>query len=320
VILDAIEIGERRDPIANGNIGRLLWMLRCIGHQHWIVRGRDRFIRMFSTPDTSAPVEFEVPFFGARYRGRLNSFIDWSVFFYGAWARNELLLLSDVIQALRASGLTKINAYDVGANVGNHTLFLATRCDRVIAFEPYEPVRVQALRKLELNKIRNTVIYPVGLADMASELRFFESGEVSQGEGTFAPPPDQAEASPLVLPVRRGDDFLNSENLPQMHVLKLDVEGFEAQVLAGLRNRLSSDRPVVLMELSATTRANVADADGLRKLFPSRYIFVEIGAHSISGPYLVSKFDFGTTRELLAFPSEAKASICRYIAGLGDVC
>jgi FkbM family methyltransferase len=313
-------MGTGPDPAMTGDVGRLLRLLRCIGHQHWIARGRDRFIRFFSTPDTSAPVEFEVPFFGVRYRGRLNSFIDWSVFFYGAWARNELLLLADVIQALRASGLAAVNAYDIGANVGNHTLFLATRCDRVIAFEPYEPVRSQALRKLELNNIRNTVIYPFGLADVESELPFFESGDVSQGEGTFTVPPDHSKGFPLALPVRRGDDFLNAENLPPMHVLKLDVEGFEAQVLAGLRNRLSSDRPVVLMELSGATGARIVDAEGLRRLFPDRYVFVEIGARSISGPYSVSKLEFGTTRELLAFPIETRDCLCRYVVGLNDVC
>jgi FkbM family methyltransferase len=286
-------------------------VLRCIGHLHWIPKGRDRLIRFFASPEKCPPIEFEVPFFGLCYRGKLNSFIDWSVFFYGAWARHELLLLGDVIEALRSAGVERITACDVGVNVGNHSLFLATRCDRVIGFEPFEPVRKQAIRNLALNNISNVTIYPFGLADIDADLEFSEPDGAAQGEGTFSIQDLENKSNCIILPVRRGDDLFAHENLPKIDIIKLDVEGFEPNVLRGLERRLSLDRPVILMELSEKTRSAVIDIEGLRALFPDGYNFVDVQTRTISGPYLLSEFDFLNTRELLAVPRELSGALCR---------
>ena len=58
--------------------------VRFLGHQHWIARGRNRVVRWLCDPETVEPVGFEVDFFGHRYPGSLDHFIDWNVFFYGA--------------------------------------------------------------------------------------------------------------------------------------------------------------------------------------------------------------------------------------------
>jgi hypothetical protein len=68
--------------------------------------------------------------------------------FYGAYAKHELILLRDITEALRAE-LMSIAFYDVGANVGQHTLFMSKFADEVVSFEPYEPVRTKLLQRLE---------------------------------------------------------------------------------------------------------------------------------------------------------------------------
>lgn len=78
-------------------------LLRLLGHQHWIVRGRDRLLRWLSNPDEAPAIEFAVPFFGQIYPGRLDNFVDWSVFYYGGYARHELLLLATIASALRGA-------------------------------------------------------------------------------------------------------------------------------------------------------------------------------------------------------------------------
>src|ERR1035441_6591725 len=78
-------------------------MLRMIGHLEWL-RGRDRVLRAFSHPDRQKPEPFEVDFFGLSYSGNMANFIDWTVFYYGAFAINELRLLAALAQALHAQG------------------------------------------------------------------------------------------------------------------------------------------------------------------------------------------------------------------------
>jgi hypothetical protein len=114
-------------------------ILRLLARQEWL-RGRDRIIRAFSHPDRQESRLFEADFFGQTYSGNMNNFIDWSVFYYGAFAGHELQLLSALAAALRAKG-KPVNFYDVGANIGHHTLFMSRRADRVFSFEPFSLVR-----------------------------------------------------------------------------------------------------------------------------------------------------------------------------------
>src|ERR1700722_15372180 len=103
-----------------------LKLLRQIGKQTWIPRGQDRLMRAIWDPDTSPSFPFEVEFFGMTYGGDLARFIDWSVFAYGSYAYAELSLL----EALAAEIRTKrghVFFFDVGANVGHHSLFMAGR-------------------------------------------------------------------------------------------------------------------------------------------------------------------------------------------------
>ena len=103
-------------------------ILRWIGHRHWL-RGRDRILRAFEHPDHQQPHAFTVDFFGRSYTGNMTNFIDWSVYYYGAFHLHELKLLGAVADALRARG-GPVNIFDVGANIGHHSLFLSGHADQ----------------------------------------------------------------------------------------------------------------------------------------------------------------------------------------------
>ena len=113
-----------------------LSLLRLFGHMDWIAFGiRDRIIRYFANPETVAGTEFETNFFGLTYRGKLNAFIDWSVFFYGAYEKEILFLMRDLVKDKQNQIFI-----DVGAYVGHHSLFMSKFCSEVHAFEPYDRV------------------------------------------------------------------------------------------------------------------------------------------------------------------------------------
>ena len=57
--------------------------------------------------------------------------------------------------------------------MGQHTLFMSKCSDEVISFEPFEPVRMKLLQKLEENKIRNVRVFPIGLGARDEDLAFF---------------------------------------------------------------------------------------------------------------------------------------------------
>ena len=275
--------------------------LRVFGHQHWIRRGRDWLLRLVESPDGHESVPFEVDFFGLRYAGNLNSFVDWSVYYYGACARCELLLLGDLARALRSAGATRLVAADIGANVGQHTLFLAVVADEVYSFEPYPPVLQKMREKVEVNRLENVTICPVGLGLSDEMLEFFEPVTGNMGVGTFV---KSSRLHGPILQIRNGDAAFAEFGIPPVDLMKVDVEGFEHNVFAGLRGRLEADRPIVLSELSDPTRSAVPSRSCFEELFPSFYNFVSVGAYSVSGRYRFEPFDYARTMEFLACPAE----------------
>jgi FkbM family methyltransferase len=176
-------------------------------------------------------------FFGLAYTGDLANFIDWTVFYYGAHAIEELLLLRALADALRAQG-KPVNFFDVGANIGHHSLFMSQHADRVFSFEPYSVVRLQMERKFNHAGVRNATIYPVALGNRNETATFHPPTGANLGTGTLGDVlPGNASMETISVDVVRGDDFLPANRMPAISLLKMDVEGFETNVLEGMREK-----------------------------------------------------------------------------------
>lgn len=284
--------------------------LRAIGRQTWL-RGRDRVLRFFANPDTHKPEAFVTDFFGLAYSGDLANFIDWTVFYYGAFAINELRLLAALADALRAQG-KPLNFYDVGANIGHHSLFMSSHADRVFAFEPFAPVRDRMARKLSHAGVRNVETFPVALGNRNQTGVFHPPTGANQGTGTLGDMlPDNVSAESISVQVVRGDDFLAARNLPPISLLKMDVEGYEVNVLEGLRETLWRDRPPILMEIQRDSHSGMGPGKSARirsLLYPDHLLF-EVG--SSRGQYTLTPFSMENTEEALVLPAELAGIVPR---------
>ena len=277
-----------------------LRLLRLIGHQHWIRRGRDRLLRSFCDPDHAPPLAFTVPFSGLAYPGRLDNFIDWSVYFLGGYARHELLLLRDLARALQPGLPRKLTFVDVGANIGNHSLFMAAQGARVLAFEPYGPAAAKLLEKVRANPGFDISVFEFGLGDRDGELQFRPPVGANIGTGSFA----SREGHSLTLSVQRGDEVFERLQLPPIDLLKIDVEGFEPNVLQGLHRRLRADRPLMLFELSEAARERFGSRQNMEDALYPDHLILEVATRSLSGPYRLLPFDFARSSEALVLAAE----------------
>jgi FkbM family methyltransferase len=222
--------------------------LRFIGHQQWL-RGRDRILRAFSHPDHQQSHYFETEFFGQTYSGDLANFIDWTVFYYGAFAIHEVRLLAAIADALRAQG-KPVNFFDIGANIGHHTLFVSRHADQVFSFEPFSVVRDEMVRKLKHANANNVTVFPVALGDRTETGTYHPPTGANQGTGTLGDSlPENVSSENISVQVVRGSDFFASNHLPPISLLKMDVEGYETKVLEGLKEIIWRDRPPILMEI-----------------------------------------------------------------------
>lgn len=129
---------------------------------------------------------------------------------------------------------------DVGANLGYYALLLARRvgpAGRVDCFEP-EPSN-RALLEKSVQGLAQVRVHPIALG---------------AGEATVALEPGIngliSERGSLPVPLRRLDDVLGPDVDPlKVDLLKIDVDGYEGQVLAGCREILEQARPAIFLEL-----------------------------------------------------------------------
>jgi FkbM family methyltransferase len=280
-----------------------LRLLRWIGRQDWIPRGRHALLQAIYHPDREQHYYFDVDFFGQRYRGDLGHYIDWLVFCYGSLAYPEVILLRDLTSYLRRRGGHSISFYDIGANVGHHTLFMAPLADQVIAFEPSDDLAAAIADKIALNKLNNVRVFPYALGSADEEVEYFPGLGANSGAGSLLRSFPGVSEDSFAVKVRKGDSFFESMDLPKMDLVKLDVQGYEPQVVSGLAERVRRDRPAILSEMTDLARASYGTEGAFRRSFYEDARFVEIKG-GFRRWYRLEPFVYHTSEEVLILPPE----------------
>jgi FkbM family methyltransferase len=135
---------------------------------------------------------------------------------------------------------------DVGANLGSWSGTAARVFRRVYAFEPNAGLAA-ALRTLAPP---NLVVHEVALSDRDGAGRFavpIYGRRPLNTRGSLEPDANPGFEKELVCGVRLSR--LDSLDLGNIDVIKVDVEGHEGPVLAGARTTLERERPTLIIEI-----------------------------------------------------------------------
>lgn len=270
-------------------------------------------------PQRDHSFTFIVDNYGFKYKGVTGNIIDDYILIYGGWEKDMMFFMTDYLKAVSDRDPVVL---DVGANTGYHSLALARHAKTVHAFEPYPPVLDRLKEMLRMNDATNIVVHEVGLGDREAELPFFEPTADNHGNGTFQKDfkIGGERHSSGKLKIVRGDDWLASHDLPAVALVKVDVEGFEKEVLLGLRGLLEKHRPLVVVEVSRPPEGKIASFEELQGLLPANYgfsYFHKSPLHLWRGDYETSDFlpfapEFfrsGLQVDVIAYPLEKKALV-----------
>src|SRR4029077_17837580 len=174
--------------------------------------------------------------------------IDSNVFYFGAFEWWVVMLLDDFVRRLAASSAKPV-LYDIGANTGHHSLYVASGAKRIYAFEPYEPVLLKFRDHIARNALANIELLATGLGDTDGEANYYAPATTNRGTGSFlAATTRQNSRTPITLPMARGDRLVEERGLLPPDIIKLDVEGSEKLVLVGLAQTIRRHRPLILGE------------------------------------------------------------------------
>ena len=181
--------------------------------------------------------------YGRLYVAAGDTVIGRSLQLYGEWAEHEINSYS----ALLSDGDTIV---DVGANIGTHSVALASRFphSQVMAFEP-QPLAYSLLAANVL-AARTGNVYPrnCGCAERQKVLHVnpdYEAVGWNIGAFSLREAAEEGKGSVEILLVPLDDVQFRK----RVQFIKIDVEGMEGAVLEGATKLISRDRPLIYFEV-----------------------------------------------------------------------
>lgn len=130
--------------------------------------------------------------------------------------------------------------YDIGANIGNHTLFFSKylKPKEIYSFEPSSDIFNVLDANVKINKIENIKLFnnAVGNKKGKGQVQF---NKINTG------------ASKVTENINGEVDIIEIDSLSLMppDFVKIDVEGFEQQVLEGMNSCLINEKPIIWIEI-----------------------------------------------------------------------
>ncbi len=179
--------------------------------------------------------------FGSRLAGTTRELLQQRVYFFGVWEPN----LTHWITTRLEPGDTFV---DVGANIGYFSLLgsaLVGERGHVVAIEA-SPSTFRALQdNLARNDAKNVRAVQMAVSDRAGSLKFYRGPETHIGLATALHSAASDRNCELEgdVPSARLSEILTSEESRNVRLIKIDVEGMEGSVVAGMESLLRDGRP-----------------------------------------------------------------------------
>jgi FkbM family methyltransferase len=207
------------------------------------------FIKYYSKrPDSAWKI---ISLHGYKIKLNISHRIAAVIYWRGAQEWAPMLLLKEKLKP----GMT---VYDIGANLGEVTLFagnIVGKNGRIISFEPMKEAFDLLQYNISLNHYGERVVcYNTALSDQRGELNLYAAcepdklGSYEDGLHTLFPSGDRNQLLHKTK-VERLDDKI--ENLPPPDFIKIDVEGAELFVLMGAISILQNHHPQILIEINS---------------------------------------------------------------------
>jgi FkbM family methyltransferase len=179
---------------------------------------------------------------GAMLANRQDVYIGQSLIEYGEYCEHETQLLQQFIN--RPGTIV-----EVGANIGSQTVPLAKAAKAVgadvMAIEPQPFVFQNLCANLALNALDNVTAWPFACAADVGTVSFGRPDYRQPGNFGAVSVQTESVAGGIEVPSVRLDDLTQGRNVSLM---KVDVEGFELQVLQGAQATLANSRPALYVE------------------------------------------------------------------------
>lgn len=158
----------------------------------------------------------------------------------GLFEKIELTCLIEYLKKNHPSIFLK-TLVDVGANIGNHSIFFSKFFKNVVAYEAHS--EIFEVLNLNVRKFPNIDAVNIGLSDQSGSLKI-QTDHSNMGASRIKPEAPTLASEAVTL--EKGDNLLMA--VKDIGLIKIDVEGMEINVLKGLKETIETHRPIIVFE------------------------------------------------------------------------
>lgn len=162
---------------------------------------------------------------------------------------NDLLEVLENFIKKKIPNSKNISVLDIGANIGNHSIFFSNFFKKVYAFEPnpitYEILKINSKYVCER---KNIITYNYGLSDKSEKVFFLENRSNIGGSKIISNKEYSLNNKNVFsLDVICADELEDLKNV-KIGLIKIDVEGHELKTLYGCERLIKKNKPIILFE------------------------------------------------------------------------
>lgn len=140
---------------------------------------------------------------------------------------------------------------DIGTNIGSTLLQFANLTKEkgmVFGFEPDQINYKECVKNIGLNNLKNIAVENIGLGNEKGSFNLVVDTETNRG-GNRISFNNEPQKTSTIINVERLDDWIINKNITRVDIIKIDVEGFEMNVLKGALETLNKFKPQLFIEL-----------------------------------------------------------------------
>lgn len=172
-----------------------------------------------------------------------NSDIGNHLYLYGFFDKEEIDLIKNIVNSTDV-------VLDVGSNIGYHSLMISKiigNKGKIYAFEPYDKNFAILHKNILLNNTNNIKLNNIALGDknMKGSLKVFKDYAYNSLLNLKRLPQVGTEK----VRMEQLDTFVYKRKINRIDLIKIDVEGFELNVLKGAKRTLREYKPKIVCEI-----------------------------------------------------------------------
>lgn len=200
-------------------------------------RGRSALVRRAARL-TGAPMQFRARLHDLEIGIDLTERVSRTLYLFDDFEADVTGLITDLLKPGQVM-------LDVGANFGYFSLLAARKVGptgRVYSFEPDPRNIARFAANIERNHFSNITLVPKAVFNQPGTIQLNMASDQEDNLGSSSIIDAGKGRTVIDVETLTLDDFLPAQNIPQVHLLKMDIEGAELGALQGAKASLQSGR------------------------------------------------------------------------------